>query len=143
MEERCGMTASNMVSSKLPHIVEDVDRHGNVRIYFRRHGRKVRIRERVGSEGFYRIYAELLPDRPEPVAAIDEVAKSNTLRWLCVQFFGSPDFKRLDPRTQYTRRRIIELMLSEPIAPGARETFADFPLDRLTPKVLRVLRDRK
>ncbi len=70
-------------------------------------------------------------------------ARSNTLRWLCVQFFGSPDFNRLDQRTQYTRRRMIEAMLNEPVAPGALETFADFPIDRLTPKALRVLRDRK
>jgi integrase len=34
-------------------------------------------------------------------------------------------------------------MFDEPIAPGAKETFADFPLDRLRPKDLRVLRDRK
>ena len=34
-------------------------------------------------------------------------------------------------------------MLNEPVAPGALETFADFPIDRLTPKALRVLRDRK
>ncbi len=26
----------------LKHLVEDVDRHGNVRVYVRRHGRKVR-----------------------------------------------------------------------------------------------------
>ena len=69
--------------------------------------------------------------------------KRNTLRWLCVQFFNSSEFKRLDPRTQYTRRRILEGLFDEPIAPGAAETFADFPLDRLRPKDLRVLRDRK
>ena len=79
-------------------------------------------------------------EQPE---AGDQLPKSNTLRWLCVQFFASPDFKRLDPRTQYTRRSIIEAMLHEPIAPNASETFAGFPIDRLTAKALRVLRDRK
>jgi integrase len=143
MEERCGMTAARMVTIKLPYIVEDVDRHGNVRIYFRRHGRKMRIREPMGSDGFYRRYSELLPDIAAVREAPSHAARSNTLRWLCVQFFGSPDFNRLDQRTQYTRRGIIEAMLNEPIAPGASETFADFPIDRLTPKALRVLRDRK
>jgi hypothetical protein len=36
-----------MVTSKLRYVVEDVDRHGNVRIYFRRDGRKVRIHEHL------------------------------------------------------------------------------------------------
>jgi integrase len=31
----------------------------------------------------------------------------------------------------------------EPIAPGKSETFADFPIRRMTPKAIRVLRDRK
>ena len=35
------------------YIVEDVDRHGNVRIYFRRTGQpKIRLRERPGTEAF-------------------------------------------------------------------------------------------
>jgi integrase len=34
-------------------------------------------------------------------------------------------------------------MFEEPVSPSCKETFADFPLDRMTPKALRVLRDRK
>ena len=34
-------------------------------------------------------------------------------------------------------------MLLEPIAPGARETFADCPLDRFDAKAVRILRDRR
>jgi integrase len=132
-----------MVTSKLRYVVEDVDRHGNVRIYFRRDGRKVRIHEHLDTEAFHRRYADLLKGAVEPVPSDSRVPKADTLRWLCVQFFSSPDFKRLDPRTQYTRRRIFEAMFDEPIAPGAKETFADFPLDQITPKALRVLRDRK
>jgi hypothetical protein len=55
----------------------------------------------------------------------------------------SAECKRLDARTQYTRRRILESMLDESIKPASKETFADFALDRITPKALRVLRDRK
>jgi hypothetical protein len=32
-----------MKGPELRYLLEDVDRHGNVRIYFRRNGRKVRI----------------------------------------------------------------------------------------------------
>jgi hypothetical protein len=120
------MTAPPMVTIKVPYIVEDVDRHGNVRIYFRRHGRKERVRERIGSDAFHRRYAALMAGTPEHAVTLDRLPKSNTLRWLFVQFLGSADFKRLDPRTQYTSRGIIEAMLHEPIAPGAGEAFAGF-----------------
>jgi integrase len=132
-----------MVSIKLRYIVEDVDRHGNVRVYFRRNGRKVRIRDRVGSDSFHKRYAQLSEGEVELAPAISCGPKANTFRWLCTQFFGSPELNRLSLRTQYTRRCILEACLDEPIAPGAKELFADFPLDRLTPKALRTLRDRK
>ncbi len=128
---------------KIPYIVEDVDRHGNVRIYFRRGARKVRIREHLGSDGFHKQYGELIATTVERAPGVDDRPRPNSLRWLCVQFFRSPDYNRLDQRTQYTRRRIVEAMLLEPVAPGAKDLFADFPLDRLTAKALRVLRDRK
>jgi integrase len=133
------------IIAKYPYLCSDVDRHGNVRVYFRRAGRKVRIREKLDCEAFRRRYDELLAggDKGKEADPPITAPKRNTLRWLCVEFFGSPDFKRLDPRSQYTRRRILEHMFDEPIAPGAAETFGDFPLDRLRPKDLRVLRDRK
>jgi integrase len=135
------------VIAKYPYLCSDVDRYGNVRVYYRRAGkRKVRIREKLDTEAFRRRYDELLAGGAHgggPQAWVPAAPKRNTLRWLCVEFFGSPDFKRLDPRTQYTRRRILEAMFDEPIAPGAKETFADFPVERLRPKDLRILRDRK
>jgi integrase len=137
------MTVRDMATIKLRYIVEDVDRHGNVRIYFRRRGRKVRIRERMGSSAFLDRYAQLTGDRPERPVATEPARNSKSFRWLCTQFFASADFKRLDARSQYTRRGQIEAMQQEPIAPGATELFADFPIERLTAKALRVLRDRK
>jgi integrase len=137
------VTVSRVVNVRLKYIVEDVDRHGNVRIYFRRSGQKVRIRELFGSDAFHRRYAELIGCSGEQVRPLHQGPNANTLRWLSAEFFGSADFKRLDARTQYTRRAIVEGMLREPIAPGADQLFADFPIDRITPKALRVLRDRK
>jgi site-specific recombinase XerD len=69
--------------------------------------------------------------------------KPRSYRWLCVQYFGSAEFRELDPRTQRTRRGILEATCLEPIAPGATEVFADFPLIRMSGKAIRVLRDRK
>lgn len=49
----------------------------------------------------------------------------------------------LDARTQRVRRQILEHCLREPIEPGSKHLFSDFPLARLTPKAVKVLRDRK
>ena len=105
------MTAP-MVSIKLRYVVEDIDRHGNVRLYFRRHGLKIRIREHLGTDAFYRQYAELM--KAEGVALptmVHRGPKPGTFRWLCVQFL------------EYTGHRILESMLDESIAPGTKETF--------------------
>ena len=44
----------------LPYLMLDHDRHGNLRIYVRRNGRKVRLREKPGSEAFARAYSDAL-----------------------------------------------------------------------------------
>ena len=47
-----------MVSLRLKYVVEDVDRHGNVRVYFRRPGfSKIRLNGLPGSEEFQAAYA--------------------------------------------------------------------------------------
>jgi integrase len=127
------------------YIYEDVDRHGNVRIYFWRGKghKKVRVHDRVGSPSFHTRYPELMQGDGQAPPDAGRTPKANTLGWLCVQYFGSKNFKSLNRRTQYVRRRIIESMLVEPIAPGARDTFANFPLQRLMPTTLEILRDRK
>jgi integrase len=125
----------------------DVDRHGNVRIYFwRKGGPKIRIREEPGSEAFAIRYHELLGGRDPTAARGPSVSRKpapGTYRWLCVQFFGSTAFRALEQTTQDTYRRELEATFIEPIRPGATETFADFPLARIKTKSLRVLRDRK
>jgi site-specific recombinase XerD len=136
-------------SVEFPYVHRDVDRHGNERLYFRRRmGEiKIRLREKPGTVAFAGEYAAVRA-RTEGIdaAAGESVAarpKAGTFRWLCAAYFRSTEFQRLDPSTQRARRRILERCLEEPIAPGARETFADFPIKRMTGKAIRVLRDRK
>jgi integrase len=143
-------SASAMVTVKYRHVYEDADRHGNVRLYFwrGRGHRKIRIREAPGSSAFSARYEEMLDASEPPAAAPDRklgrsAVTPGTWRWLCTEYFGSTAFRRLEASTQTTRRRILESTFDELIAPGANETFADFPLSRMTAKALRVLRDRK
>lgn len=137
-----------MISVKYRYVYEDLDRHGNERFYFRRKGQRlVRIRHKPGTPEFVQLYEELLKQSEAgqlaPEAGVAGAPRPGTLRWLCVTYFRSTDFKQLDPSTQKTRRARLEACLVEPIAPGRSELFADFPLHRLTPKSIRVLRDRK
>ena len=76
----------------LKHLVEDVDRHGNVRVYVRRHGRKVRIRETPGTEEFLAAYRTALggvATQPQTRTA----PTHGSLRWLCIQYDRSADYR--------------------------------------------------
>ena len=103
----------------------------------------VRVTERVGSAAFHQIYGQLMSESSAVRIIVQHSPAARTFRWLCVQYFASREFKSLEARTQYVRRRIFESMFDERIAPGAQETFADFPVSRLSPTALEILRDRK
>jgi integrase len=136
-----------MISIERRYVYEDVDRHGNVRTYFWRGKghRKVRIHEKRGTEEFDKRYHELMRQgvSGQLKAPPRDLPKVRTLRWMCIAYLCSPQFKRLDRATQGARRRELESIFVEPLHPGAAEKFADFPVDRVTTKALRVLRDRK
>ena len=133
---------------KLRYVHLDVDRHGKVRTYFwRKGGSKIRIREEVGSQAFVEVYRRLLEDSQAgklvPARRSTNRPEAGTYRWLCTQYFKSARFAELDERTQRVRRRVLELTCEEPIFPGAKEAFGDYPLARFSPKAVKVLRDRK
>ncbi len=149
------MSKDAFVIVNFEYVHRDVDRFGNVRLYFRRRKgeRKVRIRAAPGTPEFQREYdaakehsvTGALGQAPTDTSCAPRIVapKAGTYRWLCVQYFATPEFARLDPRTQRVRRSILEHTLDEPIAHGSSEKFADFPLTRMSAKAIRVLRDRK
>lgn len=130
------------------HIHQDRDRHGNVRVYFqRRPGRKVRLRDPIGSPAFAAAYNELLQlseagsliqERPRPFGP-----SAGTLAALARDYMASRAWRELDRQTQATRRNLIHGMLAEPVRHDSTVTYTDFPLDRLTLPALEILRDRK
>lgn len=129
------------------HVRREVDRHGKVRFYYRKDGTGPRVAlPSPDAPDFAERYAAAVASDPTPkrprAPSIVRPSKG-TLGWLCSSYFASAEFRLLDPETQKQRRRLIEHGLREPIAPGASEVFSDFPLDRLTYKAARVLRDRK
>lgn len=122
-------------------VVEDTDRHGNIRLYYRAKGRpKVRLRAVPWTPEFMAEYeaAKNATFLPTP-----KNTKINTWRWLCVEYFKSVDFLQLDPSTQHGRRKILEATFDEPIRPDSKNLFCDIPLEHLNRNALEVLRDRK
>lgn len=100
-------------SFRLKYVVEDTDRHGNVRIYLRKPGeRKIRLKREPGTQDFLEEYRAALAgqhtqEQAEPTA-IERRGAKGSFKWLCEQYFASAEFKRLSARTQYVRRRILD-----------------------------------
>ncbi len=94
-------------SVALKFLVEDVDRHGNVRIYFRRHGRKIRLGEVPGTNAFMAEYRQALSGESAPVI-MRTPASRGSLRWLVEHYYQSPEFMSLGERTRTVRRGILD-----------------------------------
>jgi hypothetical protein len=96
-----------MVKLRLRFVVEDVDRYGNVRMYFRRRGEsKIRLLGMPGSEEFNVAYQEALSksaqSRHKTTASL-----VGSFGYLCRLYYASPTFKLLDKSTQSWRRRAL------------------------------------
>ena len=126
-----------------PNCIEDRDRHGNVRVYYRAKGKpKVRLRGTPWTTEFMAAYEEAKNAAAAP-SKRSHITRG-TWRWLCAKYFEEcADYKCLDPQTQHVRRLILEGTFNEPIAPGSPKLFRDMPLGRMGTDALEVLRDRK
>lgn len=133
--------------SPLPYLKADRDRHGNVRYYVRVKGRKIRLREPPGTPAFLAAYQAgidlLTSGGGLPASSERHPTQPGSLRWLAEQYFASAHFRAFDLRSRTLRQTIIECCLAEPAKPGAPETFADCPMDRLSAKLVRILIARR
>src|SRR5262249_38628651 len=90
-------------------LVEDVDRHGNVRIYFRHKGQpKIRLSEIPGTVAFDAEYQRAFTGALKPPTNQHNAAMPGTMRWLCAQYYASAAFQSLAPSTRKVRRGILE-----------------------------------
>ena len=125
---------------KLKYIVEDTDRHGNVRVYLRRKGYpKIRMRAPVGTQEFLDEYNAALAGKSSKETEskrkpLQTSFDKKSLRWLCIQYFKSPAFKQLATRTQRVRRGVLDniCMLD-----------GDKPYALMEPRHVRARRDTK
>lgn len=137
-------------SVRLRYLVEDVDRHGNVRLYVRRPGvAKVRLHETPGTDAFMAEYrAALAGQNTCPGRAgsrnskIGGGAEKGSLRWLTQQYFASAEFRLLAPATQVMRRRTLETLCQTPDKTG-KSLLGDKPFALLETRHVRAMRDAK
>ena len=136
------LTFSTMPRRLPPGCVEDRDRHGNYRIYYRAKGRpKVRLRGTPWTAEFMAEYQVAMGEAsPAKVKRITP----GTWRWLSIRYFAEcADYLQLDDRTKRVRRGVIEATFDEPIAPDSPRFFRDIPISKMTANEIEVLRDRK
>ena len=122
-----------MIRVRFRYVIEDVDRHGNIRLYFRRRGEpKVRLPGLPGSEQFMEAYQSALnrssfSNSPRRLSA-------GSFGYICRQYFTSQTFKALDQSTRNWRRRALDEIAIE---------HGEKPVAKMQAKHVRQLRDEK
>jgi integrase len=138
-----------MVRCRWRYVTADVDRHGTVRYYFRRRGLKTKTRlpGLPGSAEFVNAYQALLDGRPIPKlkAATQRIAVSDeqSLRWLCLKYFASHDFKALDVKTRQRRERNLLAICDLRTSETGKASIGDGPFATMTTKAIRRIHERK
>ena len=123
-----------MVNLRLRYVVEDIDRHGNVRCYVRVPGRpKVRVRASPGTEEFMRLYQDAiagLGNQPRQHRA----SAPGSFGHLCRSYYQSSDFRALDISTQSWQRRALDDICA---------MHGEKPVALMQARHIRMLRDEK
>jgi len=126
------------------YLLEDPDRHGNMRLYFRKRipgtkkVRKVRLREKPDTPEFYEEFAAAMAGRPYTSAMVPAKTPAprtvvpNSLRWLIAEYYRrSMTFKSYDDETKGVRRNILRALCEEPIdaVDRTKGEIGDLPFD--------------
>ncbi len=96
---------AEMALLRLKYVMTDRDRSGTVRYFYRRHGKKIRLRGDVGSEEFMAAYAaaekggKQLPVNNKDPKSFDTLVNA---------YYRSVTFKNLNALSQRTRQNILE-----------------------------------
>jgi integrase len=126
----------NAMETDLPYLSREEDRHGNERIYVRRNGKRIRIREKEGTTAFAKAYSEAVDKLGEPPTkrprgpAPSEHAKG-TFGWLGAEYFkskGEGEFLTLDKDSQRARRNDLEECFRFPLSDEDPDPMGNCPL---------------
>jgi hypothetical protein len=93
-----------MATLRIKYVYEDMDRHGNVRLYFQRNrGPKIRLRAVPGTDEFGREYQAALNGKIEPRETEQQrctPTKDGSLRWVIEKYYTSAEYQRLENSTK-------------------------------------------
>lgn len=124
-----------MVKLRFRYVVEDVDRHGNTRLYFRRRGQaKVRLPGLPGSDDFLAAYSAALASSEQQQPPRFHRSGKGSFGYVCQAYYSSTTFKALDASTQSWRRRELDTICLK---------HGDKPVAQMSGKHVRMLRDEK
>lgn len=84
------------------------DRHGKLRFYFRRDGRRVALPGQPGSPAFMAAYQAALTGACSVQAPTTALSPHSTMAHLAASWMGSASFRNLSPSTQAVYRRITD-----------------------------------
>jgi integrase len=125
------------------YLSRDEDRHGNPRIYVRRNGRRVRIREKEGTPEFAKAVAKALEklcgEVPAKVAPALTPHPPGTLGYMGAKFFASKEFEGVTKKSQAARRSCLEECFKEPMSDEDDEAMGNCPLKHVTAQKMRRL----
>ncbi len=98
-----------MAHIKLPYVQEFVDRHGKVRRYFRRNGKRTPLPGSPGSREFRLAYEAAMAGNWDDAGAVDkDTSPPGSMSRLIALYYSSATFKGLEPITQSSYRNEIE-----------------------------------
>ena len=129
---------------KLKYLLEERLPSGAVRIRFRRKGSAtITLNAPPGTDDFMNEYRSrsMATRSPSKQPESRQRAAIGTLRWLIAQYYGSAEFKRLEPHTQHVRRLILDRLCQSTDANGVRR--GDKPYAQMEARNVRILRDEK
>lgn len=104
------------VQVELKYLMRDEDRRGNKRLFVRRHGRKIRLREKPGTPEFLAAYAaacDALANPSDGARKTRQSAPHGSFSWVAARYFAGRAFKDLDAKSRQARRSSIEDALRE------------------------------
>lgn len=126
-----------MAYVKFRYITKDRDRHGNVRLYFRRPGKtKIRMPGLPGSEEFLAAYKAALGDHDPSNAKAEK-----SFEWLCERYYKPAYFQSLKEYTKRRKRTALAEVCSMVGANGQR--LGNAPFASMKRAHVRKLRDLK
>jgi integrase len=140
-----GGSAGTIMETTLPYLERDEDRHGNPRIYVRRNGKRIRIREAQGTPAFAKAYTEAVDKLGEPkskraAATALPTHPKGSLGWLGAEYFkskGEDGFLRLAEDSQRARRNCLEECFQIPLSDEDSEPMGNCPLKYLSAQKIR------